>query len=992
MEHTSTYEWLTKTDYQHLMDIRIRKILLICSSYDAYILEEDGRIESQINREYIDLNLSNPPSFIRVTSGDEALEALKGDGDIDLVITMYNIGEMDVFTLSKSIKATYPHIPVVLMTHFSNDIYRKIESEDRSAIDYIFCWHGNADLIIAIIKIIEDKMNADRDILQVGVQAILLVEDSVRYYSTYLPAIYKLVLQQSNEFLKEALGERQQLLQKRARPKILLATNYNDAVDLYKRYNKNLLGVISDVGFMIDKNDKSEDEKLDAGIDLCKLIKKDDPLMPFLLQSSQQSISEVAKELGVGFIVKHSKTLLMELSEYISREFAFGDFVFIDPETKIETGRARDLRELQIKLGEISDEALLYHTSQNHMSKWMNSRGLFPLAAALRKRTNDSFDSVKEEREFIIENIKEYRALLGQGVVARFDPDSYNDYIWFARLGEGSLGGKARGLAFINSILQKYNIYDKYPGLKVAIPRTVVVATDYFDQFITQNGLQYVINSDISDEEILSEFVSSRLPEKLVDELRVYLKYTSKPLAVRSSSKLEDSHYQPFAGIYSTYMIPITGNPDQTLRLLGKAIKSVYASVYFAASRAYITATGNVISEEKMGVVIQQVCGSEDKGFYYPTISGVARSINCYPIGNEKSEDGVVNMALGLGKLVVEGGLTLRFCPKYPKNILQLSTPELALRDTQREMYALNLKAEEFKTSINDAVNLERFEINSPAAKEFKGVKQICSTWDMQNQTISDSSFMEGRKIVSFAHILKYDTLPLAQVISDLLALGAEEMRTPVEIEFAVNTDTPMGQPKEFDFLQIRPIIDSNNSTSMDWSNVDTANALIYAQNAIGTGAVMNVQDVVYVPSGSFDSANSEKIAAELLKINNRMKSEERNYILVGPGRWGSSDPWLGIPVKWNYISQAKVIVECGLESFNVEPSQGTHFFQNLTSFGVGYLTINPYRGDGVFNEKRFDSMAADIEGEFLRVVHFDKPLNIFVDGRENKAIVEQVL
>ena len=976
-------------DYGNLMQKRIRKVLLICSSYDAYTLEEDGRIDVQINNEYVDLNLSNPPSFKRVSSSVEALELLQGNSDFDLVISMFNVGEIDVFHLSRRIKQVRPEIPVVLLTNFSKDIYRRIEKEDTSAIDYIFCWHGNADLILTIIKLIEDRMNADNDILGIGVQSILLVEDSIKYYSTYLPTIYKLVLQQSSEFLKEALNEQQQMLRKRARPKILLATNYNEAVELYEKYKKNLLGVISDVGFVIHKGDPSESEKLDAGIDLCRLIKADNPQMPFLLQSSQESMRETARELGVGFIAKYSKTLLLELSDYISEEFTFGDFVFKDLETGEVIGRAKDLRDMQHLVMEIPEPVLLYHASRNRLSKWMYSRGLFSMAGMLRAVQQSHFASTDEMRQYIVRAIKDYRLVQGLGVVARFDPDTYNRYIRFARIGNGSLGGKARGLAFMNSMLQKYRFYDKYEGVRVQIPRTLVIATDYFDEFIRENGLQYVINADVSDEEILSEFVSSRLPEALVSDLKVYIRHATRPLAVRSSSKLEDSHYQPFAGIYSTYMIPLTDNEDQTLRLLGKAIKSVYASVYFAASRAYVVASANLMTEEKMAVVIQEISGTEDQGYYFPTISGVARSLNFYPIGDEKPQDGIVNLAFGLGKLVVEGGQTLRFSPRYPKNVLQLSTPELALRDTQREMYALNLKPEEFKTSLDDAVNLQRFEINK--AKHFRNMRYVASTWDMQNQRITDSTFEDGRKIITFSQVLKYDTVPLAEIVRDLLHMGEQEMRCPVELEFAVNMDVPYGADKVFSFLQIRPIVASQENRSLDWEKVDTSDALIYARQALGLGAIEGVGDMVYVRAEAFDAKHTQQIADEIGRLNLQMRDRKRSYVLVGPGRWGSSDPWLGIPVKWASISEAKVIVECGLEDFRVDPSQGTHFFQNLTSFGVGYLTINPFMGDGAFDSARLDAMPALYESPLVRHVRFAQPLYIYVDGRKNKGIIREV-
>lgn len=979
---------MSRIDYKSLMQWRIRKVLMICSSYDAYTLEEDGRIEVQIYKEYVDLNLSNPPTFTWVTSSAEAMELLKNEQDFDLIISMFNIGDVDVFNFSKQIKSERPDIPFVLLTHFSKELHRRIENEDRSAIDYIFSWHGNADLILAIIKLFEDRMNADDDVINAGVQSILLVEDSVRYYSTYLPAIYKLVLQQSAEFLKEALNEQQQKLRKRARPKILLATNYSEAVELYQKYKENLLGVISDVAFVIHKNDPSHSEKIDAGIDLCKLIKSDDPHMPFLLQSSQASMSEVAKELGVGFLEKYSKTLLIQLSEYISEEFAFGDFIFRDLKSGEIIGKAKDLRDLQHLVMEIPEEVLLFHASRNRLSKWMFSRGLFSLAARIKAAHQGQFQSMEELRRFIVGAIKDYRILLGHGVVARFDRESYSKYIWFARLGDGSLGGKARGIAFVNNMLQKYNLLDNYPGVKITIPRTVVITTDYFDEFIKINGLQYVINSDISDEEILSEFVSSRLPESLVDELRAYIATASGPLAVRSSSKLEDSHHQPFAGIYSTYMIPNTKNKDQMLRLLGKAIKSVYASIYFSSSRAYLNATSNVLSEEKMAVVLQDLVGTEDNGYFFPTISGVARSVNYYPIGSEKAEEGIVNMAFGLGKMVVEGGKTLRFSPSHPKHILQLSTPTLALRETQSAMYALDLKPEEFKTSVDDAINLKRFDIND--VKYFRNLNYVASTWDMQSESIIDSNSEDGRKIITFSHILKYDTMPLAQILKDLLTICHKEMHTAVEIEFAVNMDLPAGHDKIFSLLQIRPITNTNDNISLDWENISGQDSLIFAKKALGIGSIEGVEDLVYVKRSAFDSAKTKEIATEIDEINKILKEGNRHYVLVGPGRWGSSDPWLGIPVKWPNISESKVVVECGLENFWIEPSQGTHFFQNLTSFGVGYLTINPFKNDGVFNEKVLDAMPSHYETKYVRHVRFDSPLYIYVDGRKNRGIIKQ--
>lgn len=970
------------------MKYRIHKILLVCCSYDGYILEEDGRIESQINQEYIDLNMSNPPSFTRVSSTAEALELLGRDDTFDFVLTMYNVGTPDVFHFARIVKRRHPQTPVALLTSFSKDIYRRMEEQDRSGLDYVFCWHGNTELIIAIIKLVEDKMNAEEDIVQGGVQAILLVEDSIRFYSTYLPELYKLILQQNSEFLKDAFNEQQQVLRKRARPKILLATSYEEAAELYDRYKKNLLGVISDVGFVLRRNDPPQCEKLDAGIQLCRRIRQDNPLMPVLLQSSQTTFAAQARELGAGFIAKNSKTLLTQLHDYIAMEFAFGDFVFKDPDTGDEIGRARDLAQMQLMIATIPDRAFEYHTSQNHLSKWLYSRGLFPLAASIRQYNKGHFSSVEEHRRVLVSLIRDYRRLLGQGVVARFDPATYSDAVAFARIGEGSLGGKARGLAFMNSMLIKHRQYDKHENVRVLIPRSVVIATEYFDEFIRLNGLKNIIAQEFTDDEILSEFVTSTIPFSLQEELKAYIRTVRTPLAVRSSSKLEDSHYQPFAGIYSTYMIPYVDNEDQMLRLVLRAVKSVYASVYFAASRAYIATSQNLISEEKMAVIVQEVCGTEQNGLFFPTFSGVARSINYYPLGDERPEDGVCNVAMGLGKLIVDGGKTLRFSPRFPHKVLQTSTPELALRETQNEVMALSLRPEEFRTSIDDGVNLRRLGLSEIG--DYRNARFVCSVWDRDNERISDSPSEPGRKIITFNSILKYNTFPLAEIITDILRMGAEEMRCPVEVEFAVNMDVASGHQQIFNLLQIRPIIDREDNRPTDWSSEDPARALIYGEKALGIGQMTDISDIVYIRSETFNSLATEKIAEELLALNARMRDEGRQYVLVGPGRWGSSDPFLGVPVKWTHISEARVIVECGIERFDVEPSQGTHFFQNVTSLGVGYLTVNPFRGDGIFREDLLDGMPAAWEGTYLRQVHFDKPLRVSIDGRSGKGMVRE--
>lgn len=975
-----------RMDYGSLMSRRIRHILLVCNSYDSYALEEDGRIDARIQQEYNELSLSNPPAISRVETPMEALDLVRKGESFDLVMTMYNVGTIDVFSFAEQMKELQPSTPIVLLTNSTKEIHRRISERKTTAIDKIFCWNNSTDLIIAIIKLLEDSMNADHDILEVGVQAILLVEDSIRYYSTYLPALYKLVLQQNIASVRDALNENQQIMRKRARPKVLMATNYDDAVAMYKRYKQHLLGVISDIGFVLHKSDDPCSEKLDAGVDLCNLIRKDNPEMPFLMQSSQASMRSVAEKLGVGFVVKNSKTLLHELSEYIARACAFGDFVLIDPDTHAEIARAKDLYGLERLLHTVSDEILHRVVSTTYLSKWLFARGIFSLGHSFRALTMNEFSDLASVRSYLTDSIRDYRIKQGLGVVARFSPETYNDAIWFSKLGNGSLGGKARGLAFMNHILQKYNLYNKWEGVRVLVPRTFVITTEYFDRFIVENGLQYVINADVSDAEILSEFVASVLPQELTEALRVFIRNVRKPLAIRSSSKLEDSYYQPFAGIYSTYMIPHTENEDQQLRLLSKAIKSVYASVYFASSRAYITATANVISEEKMAIVIEEICGSEDKGYYFPTLSGVARSLNFYPIGYERAEDGIAKVAFGLGKAVVDGEQVLRFSPKYPQNILQTSVPALAMRDTQQVMYALNLQPDKFKTSLDDAVNLEKIKIADCGS--FRNIKHVASTWDMQNMRMTDSSLVEGIKVITFAHILKYNVFPLAEILVELLEIAEREMKCCVEIEFAANLDRG-DKLNIFNVLQIRPIADGAAGAAIDWSKIDTSNSIIYSESALGTGAVNDVCDVVYLRQENFNPASTEKIAEEVTRLNAQMREEGRGYVLVGFGRWGSSNPWLGVPVKWSDISEAKVIVECGLDNFRIEPSQGTHFFQNLTSFGVGYITVNPYIQDGLLDFERLNAMPAQYESEFVRVVRFEKPLEICIDGVGNKAIVK---
>ncbi len=968
------------TSFNLLMQKRIHKVLLVCSNYDAFMLEEDGRIDEQIFNEYVSLNLRYPPIFIKANSSEESFRKLEND-NIDLIILMLSVGNIDTFSLAREMKEKYPGIPIVVLTYFSREISMKIKREDTSAIDYVFCWLGNADILLAIIKLIEDRMNVDHDVESVGVQTIILVEDSIRYISSYLPNIYKIILKQSREFMREALNEHQKMLRMRGRPKILLATNYEDAAALYEKYKYNLLGVISDISY---KRNKKLDPQ--AGVKLCQKVKNDDPYMPFLLQSSNNEYEQVADEFGAGFIHKYSKTLSIELRNFIIREFSFGEFVFRDPYTLKEVCRANDLQTLQQAILNISDDTLAYHAGRNHFSKWLNARALFPIAQLFKFLRLEDFESLDEVRQYLFSAISNFRSNKGRGVIAKFDKNTYDEYLIFSRIGDGSIGGKARGLAFINSILKKNSIYNKFPGVLVTIPRTVVLSTDIFDEFMENNDLYRVGLSDASDEKILDEFVRASLPGRIHQDLYAFISVLKRPVAIRSSSRLEDSHYQPFAGIYSTYMIPRVDDSTLMIKMLTDAIKCVYASVYFKTSKAYMTATSNVIDEEKMGIVLQEVCGSANNGKYYPTLSGVARSINFYPIAPEKPQDGIANVAFGLGKLIVDGGISLRFSPKYPKKLLQHSTPEDALRQSQKKYYALDLDVESFVPSVDDDVNIlkrnVREAVNEPP------FRHVASTYDFEYNMIRDGVDWPGKKIVTFSNILNHNTFPLSEVLQTLLEIGQREMNNPIEIEFAVNLDVPKGEPKRFYFLQIRPIVQTDQKVDLDLGNIELGNTIIYSDQALGNGVINNIRDIVYVKPDDFSPSENNKIAGEIERINDRFVKEGRNYVLVGPGRWGSRDPWLGIPIKWGQISMARVIVESGLENYRIDPSQGTHFFQNLTSFRVGYFTINPYLDDGYYDLDFLKNQETYYEDKHVRHVRFKDPLEIQIDGKNNKGVI----
>ena len=967
------------TSFANLMNKRIYNVLLIATKYDAFMLEDDGRVDEQIFNEYTSLSLRYPPRFTQVTTEEEALAELK-DRNFELIICMPNMDNRDIFAAATEIKIHYPNIPIVVLTPFSKEVSKRIANEDLSAIDYVFSWLGNAELLLAIIKLIEDKMNAPDDTASVGVQIILLVEDSVRFYSSALPHLYKFVLEQSQMFAKEALNDHQRTLRMRGRPKIKLARTYEEAVRIFNQYRDNMLGIISDMSFM---HDGVKDPY--AGYKFGQYVRKTGLIIPFVLESSEASNKVYAKELGASFIDKNSKSYPQDLRKKIMQRFGFGDFVILNPQTKEEIMRIKDLKDLQKKVFQIPDDSLVYHLSRNHFSRFFYSRAMFPPAEVLKRVDVSDYKDMDEARKLIFDLIVQYRRMKNSGVVAVYQKERFDEYSNFARIGDGSLGGKGRGLAFIGAMVKRYPKLE-HDHFAVTIPKTVVICTDIFDEFMETNELYPVALSDVDDETILKYFLRASLPARLIEDLMAFFDVVKSPIAVRSSSLLEDSHYQPFAGIYSTYMVPKLEDKYDMLRTLSDAIKAVYASVFYRDSKAYMTATSNLIDQEKMAIVLQEVVGNRYNDRFYPTISGVARSLNFYPIGNEKAEDGIANIALGLGKYIVDGGQTLRFSPRHPHNILQMSTMDFALRETQTRFYALDLKNLADQFSVDDSFNLLR--LNLKDADADGSLKFIVSTYDPYDQVIRDGYYPGGRKILSFVNVLQHEVFPLADTLDQILHVGQDEMGRPIEIEFAVNIDPQNLGFATFYLLQVRPIVDNKEVMEEDLTLVEQEDTILTSTSVLGHGIVTDVQDIIYVKTGAFCSSNNQSIAYDIEKMNRQFTGEEKNYVLVGPGRWGSSDSWLGIPVRWPHISNARVIVECGLENYRVDPSQGTHFFQNLTSFGVGYFTINPFKGDGWFDEGYLNSLPAVEETEYLRHVRFDKPVVIKMDGKKSLGVV----
>ena len=971
--------YLKDVTFVNLMMRRIYNVLIVANPYDAFMLEDDGRVEEKIYNEYVELGLRYPPTFTQVSTTEEAREVLR-TMHIDLVICMPGNADNDAFSVARDIKAEFPHMHCIVLTPFSHGITKRMENEDLSIFDYVFCWLGNTNLILSIIKLIEDKMNLEHDINEGGVQMILLVEDSIRFYSSILPNLYNYILAQSKRFATEALNRHSATLRMRGRPKVVLARNYEEAMALYERYSDNVLGVISDVRFPIHGEKDSE-----AGLKLMREIRQNDPYLPLILESSESENRAKAEAEGFRFVDKNSKKMSLDLRKILEEHFGFGDFIFRDPKTKAEIMRIHSLKELQDNIFKIPDDSMLYHISRNHMSRWLSARAIFPVSMFLKTVTWERLKDITAHREIIFDAIVQYRHMKNIGVVAVFDRMKFDAYSHFARIGEGSLGGKGRGLAFLDNIIKMHPEFNSLEGAKVQIPRTVVLCTDVFDQFMEQNNLYQIALSDASDDDILRHFLRAQLPDSLIADFFTFFEAVKSPIAIRSSSLLEDAHYQPFAGIYSTYMIPYLDDKYAMLEMLACAIKGVYASVYYRDSKAYMTATSNVIDQEKMAVILQEVVGKQYDGRYYPNISGVLRSLNYYPIGDERAEDGIASLALGLGKYIVDGGQTLRVSPYHPHQVLQTSEMETALRETQTRFYALDTRHVGNDFKVDDGFNILNLKVKE--AERDNSLNFIASTYDPYDQVIRDGLYDSGRKVISFAGVLQQNVFPLPELLQMSMRYGAEAMRRPVEIEFACNLNAD--RTGSLYLLQIRPIVDQKQMLDEDLAAIPDADCLLRSHNSLGHGVTEDVTDVVYVKTDDrFSAADNPTIAREIEKLNKEYLDRGTNYVLVGPGRWGSSDSWLGIPVKWPHISAARVIVEVALKNYRVDPSQGTHFFQNLTSFGVGYFTIDENRNDGCFHKATLDAMPAVEETDHVRVVRFEKGLRIMMDGKKGEGVV----
>ncbi len=969
--------------FQKLMKFKIREILLVSSLYDYYLFEEDGRLYELIRQEYQILNLSQAPEITHCTTGEEAIELAKKENQFDLIITTLHIEDMHVVKFAQKVREEDITIPIILLAYDNRERKELVSNYDTSVFDKIFIWQGDYRLLIGIIKYVEDKMNVENDTSSVGVQVIILVEDNVKFYSSYLPIVYTEILRQSQRLISEGVNLTHKFLRMRARPKILLCTTYEEAWSYFEKYEEYILGIITDINFR--RNGVKDPE---AGLLFAREVKAKHRDIPILLQSSNVELAEKAYEAGASFIQKGSPRLLHELHDFLMNNFSFGDFVFQLPDGT-EVARASDLITLEEQIHKVPDESLIYHAEGNHFSKWLKARTEFWLAHKLRPRKVTDYKSASELRSSLIDSIRKYLDYRQRGIITEFNNETFDPKNSFARIGSGSLGGKARGLGFINILINHNKIRNKFEGVELTVPSAVVITTDVFDQFLSKNKLESFALNETDDEEITRRFINAKkFPKDILKKLEEYLEIVKEPLAVRSSSLLEDSQFQPLAGVYNTYMIP-NNNPSLKMRLeeLIVSIKCVYASTFFKKAKDYMKATSYRLEEEKMAVIIQRLVGAKRGHRFYPDFAGVGKSYNFYPIPPQKSVDGIALVALGLGKWVVDGGNSVRFCPKYPKHLLQFFSTKETIRNTQQEFFALDLDAKlnrDEYTTPDEFV--KRYRLST--AEEDQTLYHLGSTYSFENDAVYDGVSRQGTRVITFAPILKHKIFPLPEILDLLLDMGTWGMGVPVEIEFAVNMKVPPGEKKEFAMLQMRPLVISYEFEELDIEDVETSDLICQSKQVLGNGAIDGIHDIVVVDIQKFDRSKSREVAAEVSLINSKLLDQKRSYILIGVGRWGSLDPWLGIPVTWDQISGASVIVESGFKDLTVTPSQGSHFFQNITSFRIGYFTVDSSFNNGFIDWDWLSQAKSVEEKNYTRHLQFDESISVKINGRQNKGVI----
>jgi CheY-like chemotaxis protein len=968
--------------FQNLMRLRVTNILLVSSLYDLYLFEEDGRLYELIRNEYQGLNLSHSPELTRVSSGYDAINRVKEEGRYDLIISTMHIEDMTALSFAKLVKKSGLDVPIVLLAHDNRELKSLLSNPESSLFEKVFIWTGDFRIIIGIIKYLEDKLNVEHDSKIVGVQNVIVIEDSVRYYSAFLPIIYTEMLKQSQRLISEGINLTHKYLRMRARPKILLCTTYEEAWEHFDKYKELVLGIISDIAF--PRNGELDDA---AGIKFTKAVKEAVSDIPILLTSNDSTNEEDAKKAGASFILKDSPILITRLQHFMNNNFGFGDFIFKTADG-VEVGRANDLKSMEEQLKIVPMESINFHAERNHFSNWFKARTEFWLAHMLRPRKVSDYATGEALREDLVHSIHNYRMARQRGIITDFNKETFDPESSFARIGGGSLGGKARGLGFVNTLINDYQLRDQFDDVLIYVPPAIVLATNVFDDFLDMNNLRsFALHCD-DDEEITQKFLeASKFPEDILGDLAAFLDIIRNPLAVRSSSLLEDSQYHPFAGVYQTYMIPNdNANPLIRLNDLLTTIKRVYASTFYQNAKNYIKVTSYRSEEEKMAVIIQKTVGNYHENRFYPDFSGVAKSYNFYPLPPQKSTDGIVSAALGLGKWVVEGGNTVRFCPKYSTDLIQFHSVKESLDSSQMEFFALQIDEKTDFGNVTYDKLVKTFPLS--VAEKDGPLRFVGSTYLPENDAIYDGLGRNGVRLVTFGPILRNKIFPLANVLELLLEMGNWGMGTPVEIEFAVNISNPSGKKKEFGLLQMRPLVVSHEFEELRIDNIPQEKLICRSSQVLGNGIIQDVYDAVVVDYNFFDRAKSREVAAEISSMNNKLLSDGKPYLLVGVGRWGSLDPWLGIPVTWEQIAGARAIIETSFKDMAVEPSQGSHFFQNITSFMIGYFTINSTGSNGFVDWDWLLAQDAIESKTYTRHIRFKKPIVIKMNGHENKGII----